>query len=80
MELIFAFVLLLASIPAGYILKHLTKEEIQDGRKYFKIIWITSLILAISFLFFSFNDSPQKQTLIFSLLFITNVAFISWRK
>ncbi|MEM3074704.1 MAG: hypothetical protein QW727_02060 [Candidatus Pacearchaeota archaeon] len=79
-NLLIAFLILLASIPIGYILKYITKEEIESGRKYFKIIWITSLVLAFILLFIPINSSKYKQVIIFTLLFIANVVFISWKK
>ena len=80
MSLLIAFIVLLASFPAGYILKSLTKEEMAQGNKYFRYTWIASLIIAVFFLFSSISDPNYKQAIIFSLLFIANVAFISWKK
>ena len=79
MELIYAFLLLLTSIPAGYLLKYLTKEEIKDGRKYFRLLCFASLFLAIGLLFIPFENYNINKSIIFTLLFIANVAFISWR-
>lgn len=79
MGLLYGFILLLASIPLGYLLKKITKEEIKPGKKYFRVLWIISLGLAIVFFMLSINDYNLKLSIIFSLLFIANVAFISWK-
>ena len=80
MGLLYAFILLLASIPAGYVLKSITKEELKPGKKYFRVIWIISIGLAVVFFMLSINDYNLKLSIIFTLLFIANVAFISWKK
>lgn len=80
MTLWLAFVILLASIPIGYLLKYLTKDEIKAGKHYFNILWAASLALAILFLFIDVNNEVYKKSIIFSLLFIANVAFISWKR
>ena len=79
MEIIYAFLLLLSSIPVGYILKKLTKEEIKSGKIYFHKLWISCLILSFALLFVPFNNEIIKITSIFTLLFIANVAFINWK-
>ena len=79
MSLLIAFLILIASFPTGYILRYLTKEELKAGKKYFKSVCTISLVLAIGFLFLPLNNLVYKQTIIFSLLFMANVAFISWK-
>ena len=79
MQLILAFLLLVLSIPFGYLLRSITKDEIKSGRKYFKLIWLISLAIAIGMLFLKFNDSNLKLAIIFTLLFISNVSFICWK-
>jgi len=78
MEYILAIVVLLCAIPLGYLLKYETKEEINAGRGYFKILWAGSLALAIFSLFLPIN-LIIKQTLIFSLIFMAIVSFVSWK-
>jgi hypothetical protein len=80
MSLLIAFVVLLVSFPVGYVLRYFTKDELKVGRKYFKIIWIVCLVGAIGMLFYSMADLLYKQAVIFTLLFMANVAFISWSK
>jgi len=77
-EYIFAIIILICAIPAGYFLKYFTKEEIKSGKRYFKIIWVSALILAAIAIFFNVS-AELKKTIIFSLLFIAIVAFINWK-
>lgn len=79
MGLIYGFLVLLASIPLGHILKSITEEELKIGKKYFAILCVGSLILALVFLAISFNNQNLKLSIVFSLLFMANVAFISWK-
>lgn len=72
--------ILILGIPAGFILRRLTIEEIKSGRIYFNVLWLSSIILAIIFLFIPIEDKEYKYTLIFGLLFIAIISFISWTK
>ena len=78
-DILIAFIVLIASWPAGYMLKSLTEEELKPGKKYFQLLWITSFALAIIFLILPLNDLNVKKAVIFTLLFMANVAFISWK-
>ncbi len=75
---ILGFIVLALAVPAGYILKHYTKEELKPGRKYFLWLWAICLALAFIFLFIPLDDITKKTT-IFSLLFISVVSYISWK-
>ena len=79
MSYLIAVAILILSVPIGYLLKLSTKEEMKSGKKYFKILFIVSWILAFVFLLIPIGDAVFKNTVIFSLLFIGNVAFISWK-
>ncbi len=79
MNSIILFLILACSFPIGYLLKYLTKEEIKPGKKYFQVVWLISLIIAIGMLFYPMENLIYKQAVIFTLLFIANVAFISWK-
>ncbi|PIN95241.1 hypothetical protein COU53_00375 [Candidatus Pacearchaeota archaeon CG10_big_fil_rev_8_21_14_0_10_30_48] len=79
MNTIILFLILACSFPIGYLLKYLTKEELKSGRKYFQMVWFVSLIIAIGMLFYPTEDLIYKQAVIFTLLFIANIAFISWK-
>ncbi len=74
------FVVLAAAIPVGYILRHFTKEEMSQGKMYFKILWTVSLVMAFFLLFIDIENNIMKKSVIFSLLFISIVSFISWRQ
>ncbi|MFA5993073.1 MAG: hypothetical protein WC796_05190 [Candidatus Pacearchaeota archaeon] len=71
-------IVLVCGIPIGLMLKKATKEELKSGKKYFKIIWIGCLILAVIAAFVPIAV-VLKRTVIFSLLFIAIVSFISWK-
>jgi len=78
MEYLIAVLVLVLAVPCGYLLRHFTKEEIKPGKKYFKVIWIGSLLLAV--VAFLINlELAAKNTLVFGLLFISIVSYISWR-
>ncbi|MBI2628681.1 hypothetical protein HYW74_01200 [Candidatus Pacearchaeota archaeon] len=78
MNEILGFVILALAVPAGYILKHYTKEELKPGKKYFLALWATCLTLAFIFLFIPLEEVAKKTT-IFSLLFVSVVSYISWK-
>jgi len=80
MEYIIAIIILLLAIPLGYLLKYYTKDEMKQGKKYFKILGILSLVLGIIMISISFPDPNLNKTAVFSLFFIAIVSFISWRK
>ena len=77
---IIPFMVLISAIPAGYLLRHFTKEEMSQGKMYFKILWTSSLVAAFIFLFVGLENNIMKKSVIFSLLFISIVSFISWRQ
>ena len=78
MNEILGFVILALAVPAGYILRYYTKEEIKPGKKYFLALWTICLALAFIFLFIPLEEVIKKTT-IFSLLFISIVSYISWK-
>lgn len=69
----------MAALPAGFILKHFTKEELKQGKPYFRILWISSIIAGI-LIFFLNIDETIKFSAGFSLIFISIISFISWKK
>lgn len=78
MQQIYAFiigiVLLALGIPIGNLLAKSTKEELKQGKKYFKVLIILSLAGAVAFLILG-NDA-----LLFGLLFIAIVTSRSLKK
>ena len=79
MNEILGFIILALAVPAGYILRHYTKEELKPGRKYFLVLWAVCLALAFVFLFIPLSDQILKKIIIFSLLFISVVSYLSWK-
>jgi len=72
-QIVLGIALLALGIPIGNLLAKATKEELKSGKKYFKILIITSLVGAFAFLILG-ND-----ILLFSLLFIAIVTSRSLR-
>ena len=66
-KIIIGILVLLLGIPIGKILKKITKEEIKEGQKWFKLIIIISLIG--SFIGLVINN----DFILFSFLFIAIV-------
>lgn len=77
-KLVVAISILILAIPLGYLLKILTKEEIPQGRIYFEILWVTSLVIGSILFFINFNNEYYKYTILFTLIFISIISFISW--
>ena len=71
---ILGVILLILGIPIGNLLAKTTKEELKQGKKWFKLLIILSLIGAFVFLILG-NDA-----LLFSLLFIAVVTSRSLKK
>jgi lysylphosphatidylglycerol synthetase-like protein (DUF2156 family) len=78
LQIILAIATLAAAIPAGIILRNYTKEEMKEGKQYFKVLWIASLIAALGFVFAPIGE-VLKMTAMFGLVFIAIVSFISWK-
>lgn len=78
MEYLIVLFILGLAVPIGYTIRHFTKDELKQGKKYFKIIWISGIILSLIALTLNFNIIIKK-TAIFSLIFISIVSFISWK-
>jgi hypothetical protein len=69
-----AIVFLVLGIPVGNLLAKFTKEELKDGRKWFKLIIMLSLLGAIVLLILG------KDALLFGLLFIAIVTSRSLKR
>ncbi len=74
LKFILAILVLALGIPIGNYLAKITKEELKQGRKWFKPVIILSLIGAVLALILG-NDA-----LLFALLFIAIVTSRSLRK
>ena len=71
---IFIVLILLTAIPAGFLLAWLTKEELKDGKKWFKLIIAVSLAGSIAFLFL------KNEIVTLTLVYMAIVSYISMRK
>ena len=67
-------VMLVLGVPLGNLLARITKDELKQGKKWFKLLILISLISAIASLFF------KKDILFFSFLFIAVVTSRSLRR
>ena len=67
-------ILIFVSIPVGYLIAWLARDELIIGRKWFKILMLISVIGIIAAYIF------KEKVILFSFLFILIVSFISFRK
>jgi len=72
-QILLVILILILAFPAGYLLAWLCKDELVQGRKWFKLLALISTILAVIFLFFNLTIS-------FTLVFISIVSLISVAK
>ncbi len=79
MTYLIPIIILMLAIPIGFFLKYLTKEEIKSGRKYFKWLYLSSLLLAFIILLFPIEKN-LKDSSFFALIFIAITTYISWRE
>jgi len=71
--MIISLILILAtSIPVGLLLAYLCRDELVPGRKWFKILSIVSLFLALILLLFY-----RKPEIILTLVYICITSLIS---
>tara|TARA_Y100000310_G_C20331935_1_gene645702 strand:+ start:167 stop:403 length:237 start_codon:yes stop_codon:yes gene_type:complete len=73
-RILIGIVILLLAFPLGSWLAKETKEELKQGKKWFKLIIILSFVGAIVSLFF------RSDVLFFSFLFIAIITSRSLRK
>ena len=73
LTILLAILILISSFPSGYLLAYLCKDELVQGRKWFKLLALISSLLAIVFLFFNL-------TIALTLIFIAIVSLISLAK
>ncbi len=69
-----SLLVLLSAVFFGHILTKSTKEELRDGRKWFKWIIIISIVLTILF------TIVNNWVAVLTLIYITIVCLISVRK
>jgi predicted membrane protein len=69
-QILLTILVLILAFPSGYLLAYLCKDELIDGRKWFKLLALISTILVVIFLFFNL-------TIALTLIFISIVSLIS---
>lgn len=74
LKLILGIFILILGIPIGMFIARLTKEELFQGKKWFKILIIFALFFSLIGLYL------RSDALLFSCLFIAIVTSMSLRK
>ena len=78
---IIIILVLLTSLPVGWLLAYLTREEIKGYRKYFALLIAVSLLIALILAFFNFRE---KLAIILTLVYIAVVSgvgiWLSYKK
>lgn len=70
-------VIIISSLPIGYLLSYLCKDELVSGRKWFIILGILSLVASLLVAFFSFSS---KLAVILTLFYLAIISFVSvWK-
>ncbi len=72
--MIWEIVLLILAIPSGYLIAWMAKDELKDGQRWFRVLFIASVLLAG--LFYLLGDSLISLT----CLFISIVGLVSLMK
>ena len=74
LRLTMALIFLVLGFPIGFYLRKITKDEIKDGQKWFKLIILAGFIGSLTSLFF------RNDIFLFTFLFIVIVTSMSLRK
>lgn len=69
--MIIKILILLLAIPIGFLLAHLTKDELKQAQPFFYILTIAGVVIA------GWTALIARQDIALTALFITIVAFIS---
>ena len=72
--MIIELLILILSVPSGLFLAYISRDELINGRKWFRILIMISLISGIWFFL------QRNKPLIFTLAFIFIVSLISYTK
>ena len=67
-------IILFTSFPVGYLLAYLCRDELVSLRKWFKLIYISCIVLA--FVFLLLIDVEEKFVIVFSLVYFGVVSLI----
>ena len=54
-EIILSVAILILAIPTGYLIAYLTKDELKQGKNWFRLLLILSLIVGLGAYFFGNN-------------------------
>lgn len=73
-KLILSIVIIVLAIPVGYLLAYLCKDELVKGRKWFRHLITSSIILSAASFFYGFPEFS------ITFLFILIVSWISYVK
>lgn len=73
-NIIFELFIVLLSVPTGYLVSYMARDELIQGRKWFKAIIMIFVILGTWFFL------TGKEHIAFTSLFIVIMAFISYVK
>ena len=79
LQIILLIFIFIAGILAGIKLREFTKEELKACRKWFKLLIIISLIIAVIILFLPIVFK-LKLAYVLTLVLIAIISWISWRK
>jgi len=74
---ILTLIILISAFPLGYLLAYLCRDELKQGRKWFILLFVVSLVasLIVAFLNFEF-----KFSIILTLFYICIISLIStWK-
>ena len=72
--MIWEILVLILSIPTGYLIAWLAQDELKEGRKYFRILMIVSLLVGILFWLLG------ERYIIYTSGFVFIVSLISFMK
>ena len=70
--MIIEIIILILALPAGYLIAWMAKDELKNGRKWFRILIILSIIGSIGAYLYGYN------AIAFTMVFIFIVSLISF--
>lgn len=71
--MIYQILVLLLAIPTGYLIAYLTKDELKQGKEWFRWIMIISFLLTLLFYFIGMNVEALTCGFI---LIVTTISFL----
>ena len=78
-QFVLTIILALAGYPIGLLIAHLTKEELQQGKKWFKLIMLMAVVVIVASLLL-ITDFEVLIFMLSILLFIFLIALASFIK